>query len=98
MSATKIMKVMFHCKCDVLKCSYEWDTEAIPLRCARCKSRRWNRPTRLPRKAPLTFNGKTQTIAEWSRELNLSKTVIPWRIKQGWPMDQVLSKEDWRHQ
>lgn len=98
MSAIKITKEMYHCKCERSECTYEWEPETIPSRCPKCKSRRWNRPARLSRKAPLTFNGKTQSIAEWSRELDLSKTVIPWRIKEGWPLDQVLSKDDWRFQ
>ena len=100
MSVEKITKEMFHCKCEIVKkgvpCGYEWDTEKIPLRCAGCKGRGWNRPARLTSKAPLTFNGETLTIAQWSRKLGLAKTTIPWRIKQGFPMDQVLSKEDWR--
>ena len=90
---------MYHCKCErVGKCDHEWDADNIPLRCPKCKSRKWNRGYLLLRKEPLTYNGKTQSIAEWSRELGLAKTTIPWRLKEKWPLEQVLSKEDWRFQ
>jgi hypothetical protein len=99
MSAVKITKEMYHCTCErVGKCTHEWDADKIPLRCPKCKSRKWNRGYRLSRKDPLTYNGRTQTIAEWSRELKLSKATIPWRMKEGWPIEQVLSKDDWRIQ
>jgi len=102
-SVEKITKEMFRCKCeashkDGTPCSYQWEPESIPIRCPSCKSRRWNRPRRLSAREPITFNGKTQSIAQWSRELGLSKHTIPWRLKQEWPLEQVLSKEDWRKQ
>ena len=95
----EITKTMYECTCAHPECYYNthpWITDNIPLRCPKCKSRRWNRPARLTPKAPLTFNGETLTIAQWSRKLGLAKTTIPWRIKQGFPMEQVLSNEDWR--
>lgn len=103
MSAVKITKEMYHCKCDAKHkdgtiCGYEWDVEELPMRCAGCKSRKWNRGYRLSRKPPLTFDGKTQFIDAWARELGMSKTAISWRIKEGWPLEQVLSKDDWRKQ
>jgi len=103
MSAIKITKEMYHCKCEATDkqgkpCAYEWEPETPPDRCPRCKSRRWNRARRLSRRDPLTYNGRTQSIAEWSRELGLAKTTIPWRLKEKWPLEQVLSKEDWRFQ
>jgi hypothetical protein len=96
MSVIKVIKEVFHCTCDHSNCRYEWDADAIPQRCAKCQRRTWNRPTRIPSKKPLTFNGETLTIAQWSRKLGLAKTTIPWRIKQSFPMEQVLSDEDWR--
>lgn len=98
MSVTKVTKDIFKCQCDHADCSHKWDADKIPARCASCKRRTWNRPPRVSTKAPLTFNGETLTVAEWSRKLGLAKTTIPWRLKQGWPMEQVLSKEDWRFQ
>lgn len=100
MSAVKIIKEMFHCKCeakhkDGTTCGYEWEPENIPLRCPSCKSRRWNRRSRY---LLVTFNGVSLTRSGWAKKLGLSKTVILWRMKQGWPMEQVLSSEDWRWQ
>lgn len=40
----------------------------------------------------LTFEGKTQTISQWARELNLSKTTIQTRVARGWPIERVLSQ------
>ena len=103
MSAIKIMKEMYHCKCEAVNtkgvpCAYEWEPVELPLRCPSCKSRKWNRGRRQSLKPPITFNGETLSIAEWTRKLGLAKTTISWRLKQGWPIDQVLSKEDWRVQ
>ena len=40
----------------------------------------------------LTFNGKTQTIAEWARELEVSDSVIRQRLSQlGWSVEKTLS-------
>lgn len=97
MSVAKITKEMFHCTCDHKDCAYEWDAEEVPQRCARCQRRTWNRPARLASKR-LTFDGETLTILEWSRKLDLTRFAINWRLKQGWPIEQVLSKEDWRFQ
>jgi hypothetical protein len=38
----------------------------------------------------LSAHGRTMTLAEWSKELGLSRQVIFGRIKKGWPLDQVL--------
>lgn len=39
----------------------------------------------------LSYCGKTQTIAAWSRELGLNKKTIPRRIRLGWPDNRVFS-------
>ncbi len=39
----------------------------------------------------MTFNGKTQTIAQWSRETGLSKDTIRLRLKRGWTADRTLT-------
>ncbi len=96
MSFTKITKELYHCKCERPNCGHDWDSEVIPLRCPKCGSRAWNRPLKIERRKPITFDGITQSVYAWSKQLGLSKTVIPWRIKQGWPMEQVMSREDWR--
>lgn len=41
----------------------------------------------------ITFNGKTQTISQWSRELPLDKTTIRKRLLKGWPIEKVLSTQ-----
>lgn len=45
----------------------------------------------------LTFNGKNQTIAEWSRELNISQSVIHNRLRRKWPIKDVLSTAVLKH-
>lgn len=39
----------------------------------------------------ITFNGKTQTISEWSRELCLNKSVIRNRLEKGLSVDEALA-------
>ncbi len=39
----------------------------------------------------LTFQGKTQTVSQWSRELGISGTCIHTRLKKGWATEKVLS-------
>ncbi len=39
----------------------------------------------------LTFNGKTQTQAEWERELGLNPGVIWGRLNRGWSIDRALT-------
>lgn len=41
----------------------------------------------------IEYNGKTQSITEWGRELGISDAVIRGRIKLGMTMDRVLSPE-----
>ena len=41
----------------------------------------------------LTYNGKTQTIAQWSRELSIPPMTITARIRQNRPIEEVLSQE-----
>lgn len=41
----------------------------------------------------LTFNGKTQTIAQWSEELQINYSTIHGRLRRGCSVAQALSKE-----
>lgn len=41
----------------------------------------------------LTFKGKTQCLAHWARELNMSKSTIRNRLKLGWPVDLALTSK-----
>jgi hypothetical protein len=43
-----------------------------------------------------TFNGRTQTIAQWSRETGVAKLKIGRRIAKGWPPHLVLSTRYFR--
>ena len=47
-----------------------------------------NRPTfvRL-----VTANGKTQTVAQWARELGIGATTIYYRVNKGWPPERALN-------
>ena len=37
----------------------------------------------------VTFNGKTQTLAEWARELNLTRSALAYRLKT-WPSTERI--------
>lgn len=39
----------------------------------------------------LTFNGRTQTMAQWARELKLSGACLTQRFKRGWSLEQALT-------
>lgn len=39
----------------------------------------------------LTFNGKTQTQAQWSEELNIHRSKIGRRLRKGWSDEKTLS-------
>ena len=40
----------------------------------------------------LTFNGKTQTLTEWAAELGLTRQALGYRLRNGWPLERVLTK------
>jgi hypothetical protein len=44
----------------------------------------------MPRR-PLTFNGRTQSIAAWAREFNLSATTLRTRLERGIPLEVALT-------
>lgn len=39
----------------------------------------------------LTFNGKTQTVSQWARELNINVSTIFGRMRRGKPIETILS-------
>jgi hypothetical protein len=39
----------------------------------------------------LTYNGKTQTIAQWSRELNIKRACLEFRYHKGWEVEDILN-------
>lgn len=40
----------------------------------------------------VTYQGKTQPICTWARELNLSQATLLNRYKKGWPIEKMFSK------
>lgn len=40
----------------------------------------------------LSYNGKTQTISQWSDETGLEWMVIYDRLRNGWPIDRILTE------
>lgn len=41
----------------------------------------------------LSYEGKTQSMAAWAREVGLKRGTLFWRLKQGWPVEQALAVE-----
>lgn len=39
----------------------------------------------------IEYQGKKQTVQEWSKELNIPFTTLRLRMKTGWPVERVLS-------
>jgi hypothetical protein len=39
----------------------------------------------------ITFNEKTQTISQWSREINISASTISFRLKNNWSKEEALT-------
>ncbi len=39
----------------------------------------------------IEFNGKTQCVQDWSKELGIGNTTLFWRLKRGWPLDRVFA-------
>jgi len=36
------------------------------------------------------YDGRSQTAAQWSEELGISKHLIGWRVRKGWSVEQAL--------
>jgi hypothetical protein len=47
-----------------------------------------NKPIRNPEE--LEFNGKKQTVAQWSREIGISHQTLRYRLKKGWDLEKAL--------
>lgn len=39
----------------------------------------------------LTFNGKTQTISQWAREIVIKRNTLSYRLKRGWSVERALT-------
>lgn len=44
----------------------------------------------------ITYNGKTQRIADWEEETGIKRATILWRLKAGKTLEQVFDKTDGR--
>ncbi len=44
----------------------------------------------------ITFDGKTQCLVDWAKDIGRSHATILWRINQGWPLVRALSSRDHR--
>jgi len=52
------------------------------------------KPAKRERKANLiSFNGKSQSIGAWAKELGMPVPTLRARLRNGWTIDQALSKE-----
>jgi hypothetical protein len=40
----------------------------------------------------LTLNGRTQTIAQWARELGVSESLLSYRVQEGWDDTRILTE------
>jgi hypothetical protein len=58
--------------------------------CSWATRKEQNRNTR--RNRFLTLNGRTQTLAAWAEELDISHTSILARLKRGWSLAEALTK------
>lgn len=39
----------------------------------------------------ITYNNQTKTIGQWAKITGLTWDIIDWRLKKGWPIEQVLN-------
>ena len=44
----------------------------------------------------ITYKGKTQCLADWARELGISRATIKSRLDQGRTVEEAFCKTDWR--
>lgn len=44
----------------------------------------------------LTYNGKTQTMTQWCRELNLSSSTVRYRLSRNKPIEKVFNQDKFK--
>jgi hypothetical protein len=42
----------------------------------------------------ITYNGKTQNVAQWARELGIKRVTLQNRLNRGWSVEKALSKKE----
>lgn len=53
----------------------------------------WVEPSKTPANYKMiTFNGKTQNVAQWAKELGLNARTLSNRLNKGWPVGDALMK------
>lgn len=67
-------------------------------RCKTCHKNTWTKRNRKKGFKPknfvlLTFNGKTQNLADWAREIGIGRGTLERRLKMGWSVEKILTKE-----
>lgn len=40
----------------------------------------------------LTYDGRTRTLAEWARLTSIGRGTLAWRLREGWPIERVLTE------
>jgi hypothetical protein len=38
----------------------------------------------------ITYNGRTQTLSEWAKELNINRNTIAFRLNSGWSVEKTI--------
>lgn len=72
--------------------SYGWGLEeALRPDAGEARRATCRRKTADERGRPLTFQGKTQTIGYWAKELGLKRITIKKRLLRGWSVEKTLS-------
>lgn len=42
----------------------------------------------------IEFGGDCRTVAEWARVVGISRSVLSYRLKAGWPVEKALGMEE----
>lgn len=94
MAVEQVTETIYKCTCNWKNCLHKWESDHIPERCAKCKRYTWNRAAIRHGRGGKQVEafGRSQTIAEWGKEYNLSRAAIHARIKIGWTVEDAISK------
>jgi hypothetical protein len=41
----------------------------------------------------ISYNGKTQTLTQWARDVGIDKQGLQYRLDQGWPLEKAFAKK-----